>query len=110
MKVIVTRRARKWVRNIAKNGTKRQRAKYRNAYCTLTVRGSRITGYMIGKHWDDGIVGELKLAREQRRIGLPAPEFVDDKIHEPMWDGVKGMRGAFWTYRGDLGDVWVGRE
>lgn len=111
MKVIVTKRSHRWVSNIAEHGTKRQRAKYRNTYCTLAVYDNgRRTGYCLGKYWNDNLVGELRLAREERRIGIAAPMFLYDSRYEPMWDGVRGMVGSLWTYSGEHGGTWSTRD
>lgn len=106
MKVITTRRSKGWLQAIGRRGTRRQRAKYRNAYVILGGGGC----YGIGRRYDSGTVADRRrYERAERRRGYAVPAsspYLDGGAGEPMWHGVKGMVGPFWTYSGG---IWYGR-
>ena len=78
---------------VARHGTKRQRAKYRNAWCTLSEDGKTLLGTAIIKDFNNEKM-LLKLAREGRRMGHP--DIADgDRVRCPSWHGVKGLRGPW---------------
>lgn len=105
-KVIVTRRSAGHIMGIVRHGTKRQRAKYRNAYVVLCAKGRCIVGV---SYFDTPINkgAEARLSRAERRMGIPTPMFDNAGRVEPAWHGVKGMVGLSWTLDGD---VYVGRS
>lgn len=106
--VIVTRRSMHRIVAICRRGTKRQRAKYRNALVTL-CRDDRI---VLGEDWGRRLQKHQwrRLDRAERRRGIPVPVWSEDYggRTEPMWHGVKGMAGAYWTLDTTTG-AWVGR-
>lgn len=124
VKVIVTKRTHHRILDIARRGTKRQRAKYRNAYTTICRNG-----YIVGIHYGYEVAeprSEKRFERAERRRGVPTPLFDNGPV-EPAWHGITGRCGLFWTItrRGDdrgragsAGDlpsddgryVWVGRD
>lgn len=104
--VIVTRRSQNRILAICRRGTKRQRAKYRNALLTM-CKDDRL---VLGEDWGRRLRGLVwrRIDRAERRRGNPLPIWSDHGRAEPMWHGVKGMVGAFWTLDPVTG-AWVGR-
>lgn len=105
--VIVTKRSVHRIGDICRCGTKRQRAKYRNALLTM-CKDDRL---VLGDDWGSRLPRQWRrIDRAERRLGSPLPIWSEDYSGhvEPMWHGVKGMVGAFWTLDPATG-AWVGR-
>jgi len=106
MSVIRTKRSAGRILTIAKSGTKRQRAKYKNAYVTLCKNNS----YVLGQRWNweqRDLINDRKYFKAERRNGHALPTFLNSKICEPQWYGVKNMIGMYWTFKKE---TWVSRN